>query len=106
MKIVSEVSAPSGHAGARALAPPGAMTGTPGDMEERVKQIMADVLDLEPLGIDGDTTMDTIERWDSLTHITLCLSLEQDFQVSFAVGEMEAMLSYDDILLVLSEKLR
>ena len=75
-------------------------------MEERIKQIMADVLDLEPMGIDGDTAMDTIERWDSLTHITLCLSLEQDFQVSFTVGEMEAMLSYDDILLVLSEKLR
>jgi acyl carrier protein len=82
------------------------MAGTPGDMEERIKQIMADVLDLEPTGIDGDTAMDTIERWDSLTHITLCLSLEQDFQVSFTVGEMEAMLSYDDILLVLGEKLR
>jgi acyl carrier protein len=75
-------------------------------MEERIKQIMADVLDLEPRAIDGDTAMDTIERWDSLTHLTLCLSLEQDFQVSFTVNEMEAMLSYDDILLVLSDKLR
>jgi acyl carrier protein len=82
------------------------MPETPGDMEERIKQIMADVLDLEPRAIDGATAMDTIERWDSLTHITLCLSLEEDFQVSFTVSEMEAMLSYDDILLVLSDKLR
>jgi acyl carrier protein len=82
------------------------MSETPGDVEERIKQIMADVLDLEPRSIDGDTAMDTIERWDSLTHLTLCLSLEQDFQLSLTVGEMEAMLSYDDILLVLSEKLR
>jgi hypothetical protein len=34
-------------------------------MEERIKQIMADVLDLEPRSIDGATAMDTIERWDS-----------------------------------------
>jgi acyl carrier protein len=54
----------------------------------------------------GATAMDTIERWDSLAHITLCLGLEQDFQVSFTVSEMEAMLSYDDIVLVLGEKLQ
>jgi acyl carrier protein len=82
------------------------MSETLRDMETRIKQIMADALDLEPRAIDGDTTVDTLERWDSLTHINLCLSLEQDFQVSFTVDEMEAMLSYGDILRVLSEKLR
>jgi len=74
-------------------------------MEDRIKQIMSDVLDLDPRAIDGDTAMDTIESWDSLTHINLCLSLEQDFQVSFTVAEMEAMLSYEDIRRVLGEKL-
>ena len=74
-------------------------------MEERIKQIMADVLDLDPRAIDGDTAMDTIGSWDSLTHINLCLSLEQDFQVSFTVTEIEAMLSYADIVRVLGEKL-
>jgi len=75
------------------------------DMEERIKQIMADILDLDPRAIDGGATMDTIESWDSQTHINLCLSLEQDFQVSLAVGEMEAMVSYEDILRVLKGKL-
>ena len=74
-------------------------------MEDRIKQIMSDVLDLDPRAIDGDTAMDAIESWDSLTHINLCLSLEQDFQVSFTVAEMEAMLSYEDIRRVLGEKL-
>ena len=74
-------------------------------MEERVKQIMADVLDLDPHSINGDTAMDNVESWDSLTHINLCSSLEQDFQVSFTVTEMEAMLSYEDIIRVLVEKL-
>ena len=73
-------------------------------MEERVKQVMGDVLDLDPDSIDGDTTMDGVESWDSLTHINLCLSLEQDFQVSFTVQEMEGMLSYEDIIRVLAGK--
>ena len=79
---------------------------SPGEMEERIKQIMADVLDTDPLAIDGSSTMDTIESWDSLTHINLCLSLEQDFEVSFTVSDMEMMLSYDDILRVIVERLR
>jgi acyl carrier protein len=82
------------------------MSETVGNMEERIKQIMADVLDLDPRAINGGATMDTIESWDSLTHINLCLNLEQDFQVSLAVDEMEAMLSYDDIVRVLGEKLK
>jgi len=74
-------------------------------MEEKIRQIMADVLDLDPRSIDGGTAMDSVESWDSLTHINLCLGLEQDFQVSFTVPEMEAMLSYEDIIRVLAEKL-
>ena len=72
-------------------------------MEERIRQIMADVLDLDPRSIDGGTAMDSVDSWDSLTHINLCLGLEQDFQVSFTVPEMEAMLSYEDIIRVLAE---
>jgi acyl carrier protein len=55
--------------------------------------------------IDRHTAMDTIESWDSITHINLCFSLEQDFQLAFTVAEIETMLSYGDILRVLREKL-
>ena len=75
-----------------------ALVFTQGELEERIKQIMADILDLDPHSIDGSSAMDTIESWDSLTHINLCLSLEQDFGISFTVSDMEMMLSYDDIL--------
>ena len=73
-------------------------------MEQKVKRIMADVLDLDSQTSDGPSTIDTIESWDSLTHINLCLSVEQDFQIASTVAEIEAMLFYSDILLVLREK--
>ena len=74
-------------------------------MEQKVKEIMGDVLDLDPQAIDGHTAMDTIESWDSQAHINLCLCLEQDFQIAFTVAEIEAMLSYGDILRVLRKKI-
>jgi acyl carrier protein len=73
-------------------------------MEERIKEIIADVLDIDSVAVHGGMSMDTVEAWSSLTHITLCLSLEQDFDVSFTVDEMESMVSYDDIVRVLSAK--
>jgi acyl carrier protein len=74
-------------------------------MEERIKQIMADVLDLDPDSIDESTEMDVIESWDSLNHIQLCLSLEQEFQISLGVSEIESMFSYSNILEVLQKRI-
>jgi len=74
-------------------------------VEERVKQVLADILDVKSTSIDESTAMDTVDTWDSLTHINLCLALEQEFQVTFEVKEIEAMLSYPDVLEVLLHKI-
>jgi acyl carrier protein len=75
-------------------------------MHERIKQVMADILDLDPNSIDGTTSKDNTASWDSLNHINLTLALEQEFSVSFDVNELEAMLSFDDISEILERKLQ
>lgn len=74
-------------------------------MESQLKQIMADVLELSPNSIGESTSRDRVASWDSLNHIQLVLALEQEFQVSFEISEIEAMLSYADIRQVLTSKL-
>jgi acyl carrier protein len=74
-------------------------------MEEQLKRIMADVLDLDHEAIDESTARDSLEAWDSLKHISLCLALEQEFSVSFEVHEIEAMVTYADVLQILQQKL-
>jgi acyl carrier protein len=73
-------------------------------MEDQIKRIMADVLDLDPETIDGGTARDSLEAWDSLKHIMLCLALEEEFKISFEVQEIEAMMSYDDVVQILQQK--
>jgi len=74
-------------------------------MEEQVRQIMADLLDLDREAIDESTTRDGVDAWDSLKHVALCLALEEEFKVSFDVQELEAMISYPDVLAILRQKL-
>jgi acyl carrier protein len=75
-------------------------------LEQQVKQVMADVLDLDPGSIDIATTKDGTASWDSLSHINLIVALEQEFQTSFDVSEIESMLSFSDILETLERKLQ
>jgi len=74
-------------------------------MEERVKQIMADIFDINPKKINKSTSMDNVDSWDSLKHINLILELEQEFKISLDTKEIESMLSFDDILKTLKMKL-
>ena len=74
-------------------------------MEERVKQIMADIFDINPKRINKSTSMDNIDSWDSLKHINLIIELEQEFKISLDTKEIESMSSFDDILKTLKMKL-
>lgn len=68
------------------------------DVERRVREVMADILQIDEASIGDGTSMDTVEQWDSANHINLVLALEEAFGVSFDVAEIEAMTSYPDVL--------
>jgi acyl carrier protein len=74
-------------------------------MEQVIRQVMADILDLVPESIDESTSRDNTATWDSLSQINLLVALEQEFNVSFDAGEMESMMSFGDILDILEKKL-
>jgi acyl carrier protein len=74
-------------------------------LEDQVKQVMGDLLDLSPDSIDESTTQDNTDTWDSLSQINLLVALEQEFNLSFEPSEIESMRSFTDILTILLGKL-
>lgn len=62
--------------------------------DTRLKQVMADVFHIAPATIGDDTSVDTVEKWDSVTHLNLILALEQEFDVSFSEEETVETLNY------------
>lgn len=78
---------------------------TPEDIESRAKSVLSDVLGLGPESMGADTSADTVEEWDSLQHLTIVLSLEEEFDIAFDEEETVAVTSLPLIVLIVGEKL-
>lgn len=72
---------------------------------EKIKEVMAAVLDVDSSTIDDDASMDTIPSWDSVRHMNLVLALEDELGVSFPDEDAANATSLKLLLLVLQEQL-
>jgi len=58
-----------------------------------------------PVGqLNGDSSPETVENWDSLKHMNLILALEEEFNITFSDVEIVEMLSVKIIVKTLKEK--
>ena len=63
-------------------------------MSEAIKQVMAQVLQIDAKRIDADTSPESVERWDSLKHMQLILALEDEFRIEFPDETIPELLSF------------
>ena len=63
------------------------------------------MLDLDPAGIDGTTTTDTVPQWDSVRHMNLIIALEEAFDITIPDDEVAALTSFPIIRAVVEEQL-
>jgi acyl carrier protein len=73
------------------------------DNEKRLKQVMMDVLDISYEAINEDTSVDTVDEWDSVKHLNLVLAIEAEFDITFTEEQTVEILSYTLIKIVLEE---
>ena len=74
-------------------------------MENKIKQIMADIFFIEISEIDENTSPQSIDAWDSLGHMNLVTALEEELEISFDNDEVIEMLNFKLIMLIVSEKI-
>lgn len=72
-------------------------------MEKRVKEVMSKIFNVDVNKVGDDASPDTIEDWDSLHHMNLILALEDEFKVVFSDEQINEMLNFKLILVVLQE---
>lgn len=61
------------------------------EMMPRIQSIFQDVFDEPGLTITGATTASDVPGWDSLTNINLIFAIEREFNVKFALGEIQEL---------------
>jgi acyl carrier protein len=71
--------------------------------ESTLKQIMADVFEVDATSINENASVDTISKWDSFNHMKLVLALEEQFNVTFRAEQTIEMLNYPLIKIALSD---
>ena len=74
-------------------------------MENKVKSILASILNLSVDSIDNTTSQESIEQWDSWKHMNLVVALEEEFNIEFEDDDIDKLLSFSAIIDVLKEKI-
>ena len=72
---------------------------------KRVNDIFRDVFDDKNLQITDETTANDIEDWDSLTHITLIATIEEELGVKFEMVDIVKFENVGDMVNAICEKL-
>lgn len=65
---------------------------------ERLNKVFRDVFDDENIILNDNTTSNDIEDWDSLEHINLIVSVEQEFNMKFNMNEVISMTNVGDMV--------
>lgn len=73
--------------------------------DNKLKQLIADILGIDIDRVSGESTSNNIEEWDSFSHIQLVMAIESEFQVSLSPEDMMDMLSYKSIKIILEDRL-
>lgn len=71
--------------------------------EAHLKSVMATILEVDEGQIGDDTSMDTLEAWDSIKHMDLILAVEEEFGVSVPDEEAADLTSYPLLRLVVRD---
>ncbi len=68
------------------------------DVQEKVIQVLVNILQVSPDKISIKTTSDDIEQWDSLNHTNMIQALEQEFGIRYDLEQVVSMLSVREII--------
>jgi acyl carrier protein len=73
-------------------------------MLERLQKVFRNVFEDQSLMITIATAAKDIKSWDSLTHLELIASVEEEFSVKFTFNEVMGFNTVGDLLSLLEKK--
>jgi acyl carrier protein len=71
----------------------------------QLELIFRDVLDNSRLHLDRESNASNIAGWDSLAHINLISVIEQQFGISFSLGELQEVKNVGEMIDLMERKL-
>jgi acyl carrier protein len=60
-------------------------------LNDKLVEIVAELLDLEPALVKEELTPEDVEFWDSLNHLRLMTAVEEEFKIKLSMQEIESI---------------
>jgi acyl carrier protein len=60
-------------------------------VNQRLTQVLCDVLDLDPARVGPDLMREEVDRWDSLNHLKVVTAVEEAFDLKLTMQEIESV---------------
>lgn len=72
---------------------------------EKLNEIFREYFDDDTIELTEETTADDIEDWDSLEHINLIVTIENEFGMKFSMGEVTTMKNVGEMVDIISDRI-
>ncbi|MBL0234364.1 MAG: acyl carrier protein [Chitinophagaceae bacterium] len=75
-------------------------------MEKRISLLMSTVFEIPESEISVNSSIDTIDSWDSIRHLNLILALEEEFGIVIPDEEVGNLVNFKLIELIITENVK
>jgi acyl carrier protein len=62
-------------------------------VNDKLKEIVAELFELEQAAVNDALTPEDVELWDSMNHLRLISAVEEEFQIKLSMKEIESIRS-------------
>jgi len=70
-----------------------------------LRELVGDILDVEPSRIAMESGPGVLDRWDSLAHLSIVTAVEETYGVKFEMPEIQRINNFAALVQALSERL-
>lgn len=74
-------------------------------MEQKVKEILANVLKIDINKITDESSAENTPNWDSLRQMNIIIALEEEYEIEFSDDEIFELSSLKNIIKILNSKI-
>ena len=64
------------------------------NMEDQLKEIMADILDVDEGDITNEFAPESTNNWDSFNNLRLITAIEEEFEIKLSMDEIGKMVNF------------
>lgn len=77
---------------------------THSEITEKLQIIFKNVFSTPDIQVTDDLNAEKVDRWDSLTHLTMIAEVENEFGVKFKLKELISMKNVGDMIRLIIDK--